>query len=78
MNMDIEEESIREGHLLVGPLFSEPMQVETVRQSAPGTWILGLVGSRTQQFRRVTLSPAEFSLFGFLIRSALMEAILNF
>jgi hypothetical protein len=54
--------SIREGQLLVGPLFSEPMQVETVRQSAPGTWILGLVGSRTQQFRRVTLTPDEFRL----------------
>jgi len=57
-----DEPLVREGQLLVGPLFSEPMQVETVRQSAPGTWILGLVGSRTQQFRRVTLTPEEFKL----------------
>jgi superfamily II DNA or RNA helicase len=57
-----EELLIREGQLLVGPLFSEPMQVETVRQSAPGTWILGLVGSRSQQFRRVTLTREEFKL----------------
>mgnify|MGYP001047070124 CR=1 FL=1 len=57
-----DEPLVREGQLLVGPLFSEPMQVETVRQSAPDTWILGLVGSRTQQFRRVTLTPNEFKL----------------
>jgi hypothetical protein len=56
------EPSIREGHLLVGSLFSEPMQVETVRQSAPGTWVLGLVGSRTQQFRRVTLGLDELKV----------------
>jgi len=57
-----EEPSIREGHMLVGPLFSEPMQVETVRQSAPATWILGLVGSRSQQFRRVTLTLEDLRL----------------
>jgi hypothetical protein len=65
-----DEPSIREGQLLVGPLFSEPMQVETVRLSAPGTWILGLVGSRTPEFRRVTLTPVEFRLLravGFLM-----------
>jgi superfamily II DNA or RNA helicase len=50
---------IREGQLLLGPLFSEPMRVETVRTSGPGTWIVGLVGSRTQQFRRVTIGPEE-------------------
>ena len=53
---------IREGQLLLGPLFSEPMQVETVRHAGPGAWVLGLVGSRSQKFRRVTLGPEEVGL----------------
>ena len=53
---------IREGQLLVGPLFSEPMQVETVREAGPAAWVLGLVGSRSQKFRRVTLGPDEMAL----------------
>ncbi len=64
--MNTDQASIQEGRLLVGPLFSEPMRVETVRQSGPGTWILGLGGSRTQQFRRVTLGPEEFNLLRIL------------
>ena len=46
---------ICEGQILSGPLFSEPMQVETVRPNGPGVWVLGLVGQRSEQFRRVTL-----------------------
>lgn len=57
-----DQPSIREGQLLVGTLFSEPMQVETARQTAPDTWTLGLVGSRSQQFRRVTLTSDELKL----------------
>jgi len=53
---------IREGQLLLGPLFSEPMQVETVRDAGPAAWVLGLVGSRSHQFRRVTLGPEEIRL----------------
>ena len=47
---------------MLGPLFSEPMQVETVRDAGPGAWVLGLVGSRSQKFRRVTLGPDEIRL----------------
>ncbi len=57
-----DEPSILEGHLLLGPLFSEPMQVETIRHSSPTTWVLGLIGTRTQQFRRVTLRSEELKL----------------
>lgn len=32
------------GFLITGPLFNEPMRVETVRQDGPGTWSVGLVG----------------------------------
>ncbi|MCY4342461.1 MAG: helicase-related protein [Gammaproteobacteria bacterium] len=52
---------IREGQVLNGPLFSEPMQVETVRSSGSGSWIAGLVGTQTERFRRVTLSEADIA-----------------
>ena len=50
---------IREGQLLTGPLFNEPMRVETVRPSGPGSVEAGLVGQRTERFRRVTLTAAD-------------------
>jgi len=50
---------LREGQVLVGPQFSEPMLVETVRADSPDTWVVGLVGQRTQQFRRVTLTADD-------------------
>ena len=55
------EAPIREGQVLSGPLFSEPMQVETVRSSGPGIWVAGLVGQRSEQFRRVTLTSDDLS-----------------
>ena len=53
------EAPIREGQVLTGPLFSEPMQVETVRSNGPGVWVAGLVGQRSEQFRRVTLTSDD-------------------
>ena len=55
------EVPIREGQVLTGPLFSEPMQVETVRANSPGVWVAGLVGQRSARFRRVTLTPDDIS-----------------
>ena len=55
------EVTIREGQVLTGPLFSEPMQVETVRPNGPNVWIAGLVGLRSEQFRRVTLTSDDIS-----------------
>jgi hypothetical protein len=34
---------IREGQILTGPLFSEPMRVETIRADGADAWITGLV-----------------------------------
>jgi len=51
--------SLQEGQILTSSLFSEPMRVETARQSPDGSWTVGLVGTRTEHFRRVTLSPAD-------------------
>ena len=53
--------AIHEGQLLTGPLFSEPMLVETVRLDGPGTWIAGLVGQQSERFRRVTLNADDIA-----------------
>ena len=55
------EAPIREGQVLTGALFSEPMQVETVRSNGPGTWVACLVGQRSERFRRVTLTSDDLS-----------------
>jgi superfamily II DNA or RNA helicase len=50
---------IREGQILTGVLFNEPMRVETVRADGPDTVIAGLVGTKSERFRSVTLTSAE-------------------
>ena len=49
------EAPIREGQVLTGPLFNEPMQVETVCANGSGVWIAGLVGQRSERFRRAAI-----------------------
>jgi len=48
-----------EGQVVTGTLFSEPMRVETIRESGPGRWIVGLSGVNTERFRKVTLTTAD-------------------
>ena len=55
------ETAIREGQILVGPQFNEPMRVETVRPNGSDAWIAGLVGQQSERFRRVTLTSADLS-----------------
>ncbi len=50
-----------EGQVLTGPQFSEPMRVVTVAGNGLGGWKLGLVGTRTQLFRQVTLDGMQLS-----------------
>jgi len=50
---------IRIGQTLTGSLFNEPMRVETVAPSGDGAWVVGLVGTQTERFRRVTLTEAN-------------------
>ncbi len=50
---------IREGHILIGALFNEPMRVETVRSNGPDTWVAGLVGTQSERFRKVTLTSKD-------------------
>src|SRR5579883_296789 len=58
---------LREGQVLVGPQFSEPMVVETVRAYVD-TWVVGLVGEHTRQFRRVTLTRDDLQAIRILAR----------
>jgi hypothetical protein len=51
--------TIREGQILIGPLFNELMRVETFRVNGDGTWTAGLVGTQSERFRRVTLSSRD-------------------
>ena len=55
------EAPIRVGQILTGLLFNEPMLVETVRSNGTAAWMVGLVGQRSEQFRRVTLTSDDIS-----------------
>jgi superfamily II DNA or RNA helicase len=50
---------LREAQVVTGALFSEPMRVETVRRAGDGSWTVGLVGTRTERFRSVTLTASD-------------------
>jgi len=54
-----EKQVLREGQILIGSLFSEPMRVETVRANGPDTWVAGLVGTQSERFRKVTLTTRD-------------------
>src|SRR5262245_15362120 len=47
------------GQVVTGALFNEPMRVETVQANGPSSWVVGLVGSQTERFRKVTLTSAD-------------------
>ena len=51
----------RVGQVLSGSSFDEPMRIETADECATGTWTLGLVGTRTERFRRAILTAEELS-----------------
>jgi len=51
---------VQPGQVLSGPLFSEPMRVETVVAAGPEVWVVGLSGLQSERFRRVTLATADF------------------
>ncbi|QCQ22093.1 DUF3883 domain-containing protein [Desulfoglaeba alkanexedens ALDC] len=57
--MTASSDSIHEGCILTGSLFNEPMRVETARTSNDGTWTVGLVGTHTERFRKVTLTNQD-------------------
>lgn len=52
---------ISAGQILTGPLFNEPMRVETVQANGPASWVVGLVGTHSERFRKVTLTADELN-----------------
>ena len=54
-----EEAPVRYGQVLTGPLFNEPMRVETVRANGARSWVAGLVGTQTERFRSVSLTTDD-------------------
>ena len=50
---------LKEGQILTGSLFNEPMRVETVSTQGADHWILGLVGTHSEKFRKVTLTSSD-------------------
>ena len=53
--------ALAEGQILTGPLFPEPVRVETVRAFGPDSWEVGVVGLQTERFRRVTLTTRDLA-----------------
>ena len=51
--------TLREEQVISGPLFSEPMRVETARSGANGSWTVGLVGIQTERYRKVSLAAGD-------------------
>src|SRR4051812_16212682 len=55
------ETPLKPGLVLTGPLFNEPMRVETVRPGGPAAWVAGLVGLQSERFRSVTLTAQDLA-----------------
>src|SRR5207249_9915297 len=54
-----ENRLISNGKIVTGPSVDEPMRVETVGPARNNAWTIGLVGTRSERFRRVTLTASE-------------------
>jgi superfamily II DNA or RNA helicase len=52
---------IEPGQILIGDLFNEPVRVVTVQSNGMDSWLLGIVFTRSERFRTVTLSSADIS-----------------
>jgi len=61
-----DKRSLKEGQILTGPLFNEPMRVETVRSQGPEAWVVGLVGTQSELFRKVTLTSHDLAILKIL------------
>lgn len=62
--------ALREGQILVGPSFNEPVRVETIRQDGDGTRTVGVVGTHTERFRRVILIQTDLDALQILSPTA--------
>ena len=53
--------TLREGQILSGALFDEPMRIETVRLENDNIWVLGLVGLTSSRYRKVHLPHSDLA-----------------
>jgi len=53
--------AVTPGQILIGPLFNEPMRVETAEPNGRGSWGVGLVGTQSERFRKVNLTAADLA-----------------
>ncbi len=59
--MTKEKPPLSVGQILSGPLFNEPMRVETVQSNGVTSWIVGVVGTNTERFRKVTMTAEDMA-----------------
>ncbi len=52
---------LTEGQIITGPLFNEPVRIETIKTDGPDLCILGLSGIHSEKFHRVTLSAEQLA-----------------
>ncbi|MBM3143885.1 MAG: DUF3883 domain-containing protein [Chloroflexi bacterium] len=55
------EYPLHTGQILKGPLFNEPMRVETIHAAGEDAWVIGLVGIQSERFRSVTLTLQDIA-----------------
>ena len=55
------ERQLHEGQILTGTLFNEPVRVETVQANGTASWVVGLVGTKSERFRKVTLNADQLA-----------------
>ena len=53
--------TLEPGQILTGPLFNEPMRVETVERNSASSWVVGMAGKQSERFRRVTLTADDLA-----------------
>jgi len=62
------------GRIITGSLFNEPMRIETASQDGDRSWSVGLVGTQSERFRRVTLTLDDLEQLLFLDSSPTYQA----
>jgi superfamily II DNA/RNA helicase len=68
-----QEPPLREGQIVDGALFNEPMRVETLRLEGVDAWVAGLVGLRSEKFRSVRLTSHDLAGLDVLDTAATFE-----
>ncbi|MFC1633577.1 helicase-related protein [Planctomycetota bacterium] len=68
------EDVLIPGRIITGSLFNEPMRIETASQNGDNSWSVGLVGTQSERFRRVTLTLDDLEQLRFLDSSPTYQA----